>query len=75
MAHLLEIEGQKAGFKRSYRASIDRIESLSVQIAPIEEQRKSISKITQYEEKIAEAKAIMDDCADRKKVILKKWLR
>lgn len=75
MAHLLEIEGQKAGFKRSYRASIDRIESLSVQIAPIEEQRKAISKITQYEEKIAEAKAIMDDCADRKKVILKKWLR
>ena len=75
MAHLLKIEGQKAGFKRSYRASIDRIESLSVQIAPIEEQRKAISEIENYEQKISEAKVVMDGCAERKKQILEKWLR
>ena len=75
MAHLLEEEGKKAGFKRSYRASIDRIESLSVQVAPIEEQRKAISEIETYEQKISEAKAVMAGCAERKKQILEKWLK
>ncbi len=75
MAHLLEEEGKKAGFKRSYRASIDRIESLSVRIAPIEEQRKAISEIETYEQKISEAKAVMEGCAERKKQILEKWLK
>ena len=75
MAHLLEEAGKNAGFNRSYRASIDRIESLSVQVAPIEEQRKAISKITQYKAKISEAKSTMADCADRKKAILEKWLQ
>lgn len=75
MAHLLENEGKKAGFKRSYRASIDRIESLSVQVAPIDEQRKAISEIETYESKIAKAKSVMDGCAERKKMILEKWLK
>lgn len=75
MAHLLEEEGKKVGFKRSYRASIDRIESLSVKVAPIEEQRKAISEIETYEQKIAEAKSVMSGCADRKKQILDKWLK
>ena len=75
MAHLLEKEGKKAGFKRSYRASIDRIESLSVQVAPINEQRKAVNDIEIYEEKIAEAKAIMAGCANRKKQILERWLK
>lgn len=75
MAHLLEVEGQKVGFKRSYRASIDRIESLSVQIAPIEEQRKAISEIENYEQKISEAIAVMEGCAERKKQILEKYLK
>lgn len=75
MAHLLEQEGRKVGFKRSYRASIDRIESLSVNVAPIDEQRKAISEIEIYEQKIAEAKAVMAGCADRKKEILDKWLK
>ena len=75
MAHLLEVEGKKAGFKRSYRASIDRIESLSVRVAPIEEQLKVISEIEAYEQKIAEAKTVMAGCAERKKQILEKWLK
>lgn len=75
MAHLLEEEGKKVGFKRSYRASIDRIESLSVKVAPIEEQRKAVSEIESYEAEIAKAKAVMAGCAERKKQILEKWLR
>ena len=75
MAHLLKIEGQKAGFKRSYRASIDRIESLSVQIAPIEEQKKAMKEIETYEAEIAKARVVMDSCSERKKKILEKWLK
>lgn len=75
MAHLLEEEGKKVGFKRSYRASIDRIESLSVRIAPIDEQRKAVSEIESYEAEIAKAKAVMSGCAERKKQILERWLK
>ena len=75
MAHLLEKEGKKVGFKRSYRASIDRIESLSVLVAPIDEQRKAVSEIESYESEIAKAKEVMVGCAKRKKKILEKWLR
>lgn len=74
MAYLLEKEGKKAGFSRSYRASIDRIKSLSVQVAPIEEQRKAIKEIETYESEIAAAKAVMAACTEKKKMILDKWL-
>lgn len=74
MAYLLEKEGKKAGFSRSYRASIDRIKSLSVQAAPTEEQRKALKEIEIYESEIAAAKAVMAACADKKKMILDKWL-
>ena len=74
MAYLLEKEGKKAGFSRSYRASIDRIKSLSVQAAPIEEQRKALKEIEAYESEIAVAKLVLSACADKKKMILDKWL-
>lgn len=74
MAYLLEKEGKKAGFSRSYRASIDRIKSLSVQAAPIEEQRKALKEIEAYESEIAVAKAVLSAYADKKKMILDKWL-
>lgn len=74
MAYLLEKEGKKAGFSRSYRASIDRIKSLSVQAAPIEEQRKALKEIEAYESEIAVAKVVLSAYADKKKMILNKWL-
>ncbi len=74
MAYLLEKEGKKTGFSRSYRASIDRIKSLSVQAAPIEEQRKALKEIEAYESEIAVAKAVLSAYADKKKMILNKWL-
>lgn len=75
MAHLLEVEGLRIGFKRSYRASIDRIEGLSVRVAPIEEQRKAIEEIEAYEKKIIEAQILMGSCESRKKAILDRYLR
>lgn len=74
MAWLLEKEGKRVGFSRTYRASIDRIESLTVQVAPIEEQRKAIEKIDAYEVSIDQAKTVMTSCAERKKAILEKYL-
>ena len=74
MAYLLQKEGERVGFNRSYRASIDRIESLTVDVAPIEEQRKAVSKVEQYEAEIRKAQAIMNGCAARKKAILDKYL-
>lgn len=74
MAYLLQKEGERVGFNRSYRASIDRIESLTVDVAPIEEQRKAVSKVEQYEAEIRKAQTIMDGCAARKKAILDKYL-
>lgn len=62
-------------FERSYRASIDRIEGLTVKVAPIEEQRKAIAEITVYEQKITEAKAIMQTCEKRKQAILDSYLK
>ena len=74
MAHLLKKAGEKAGFKRSYRASIDRIKSLTVQAAPIEEQRIALQKIETYEAAITAAKSVLSVCAGKKKMILEKWL-
>lgn len=75
MAHLLEVAGQEVGFKRSYRASIDRIESLSVRVAPIDDQQKAISEIEAYEQKIIEAEIVMKGCKNRKQAILDKYLK
>lgn len=41
-------EGERVGFSRSYRASIDRMEGLTVEVAPIEEQRKAVAQVEQY---------------------------
>ena len=70
----LEKEGKKAGLSHSYRASIDRIKSLSVQAAPIEDQREALKEIEIYESEIVAAKAVMATCAEKKKMILDKWL-
>ena len=74
MAYLLNKEGERIGFKRSYRASIDRIENLTVKIAPIEAQRKAVNQVEEYEAEIQKAQVIMAQCANKKKAILDKYL-
>ena len=74
MAYLLQKEGEQVGFSRTYRASIDRIEGMTVEVAPIEAQRQAIAQVEQYEAAIRQAQAIMDGCAARKKAILDKYL-
>ena len=74
MAYLLQKEGERVGFSRTYRASIDRIEGLSVNAAPIEMQRQAVAQVEQYEAEIRKAQAVIDGCAARKKAILDKYL-
>lgn len=74
MAYLLQKEGKRAGFKRSYRASIDRISSLTINVAPIEAQRQAIALVEQYEAEIKRAEAVMAQTANKKKAILDKYL-
>ena len=74
MAYLLEKEGERVGFSRTYRASIDRIESLTVNIAPIENQKQAVAQVEQYESEIRKAQTVMDGCAAKKKAILNKYL-
>ncbi len=75
LAYVFEQEGKKEGFKRSYRASIDRIEAMSVTLPPFAEQQKIVRKISALEDKIAAAKKIMSECPERKQAVLDKWLR
>ena len=74
MAYLLQKEGERAGFKRSYRASIDRISSLTIDVAPIEAQRQAIALVEQYETEIKKAKAVMAQTANKKNEILNRYL-
>lgn len=54
MAYLLEKSGESAGFSRSYRASIDRIKSLMVDVPNIEVQNLKMIDVYGLEKKIRE---------------------
>lgn len=45
---MINTKVEKTDFSRSYRDSIDRAESLSVKVAPIEEYWEAIKKIATY---------------------------
>lgn len=54
MAYLLEKEGEKIGFSRTLRASIDRIKNISVEVPNIILQNEAMGKIAKLESKITE---------------------
>ena len=74
LAWLLQKAGEAAGFKRSYRASIDRVKSLTIQAAPMENHMAAMEEVFRYEELISKVKLKMETCTERKKEILKKYL-
>ncbi|MBV4417483.1 N-6 DNA methylase [Clostridium tyrobutyricum] len=49
VAYALEHEGEERGFKRSYRASIDRIQSIQIKAPSLKEQKKAIDEISKFE--------------------------
>lgn len=74
LAHLLDTEGKRVGFKRSYRASLERVGNLILAIPPLSAQQQAVAQITSYEAEIAKAHAIMDTCQSRKQAVLDKYL-
>ena len=52
LAHLLEIEGRRLGFSRSFRASLDRIQGISFLVPSREVLDKKIEKILKIQANI-----------------------
>lgn len=72
--YMLEVAGRNAGFNRSYRASIDRIESLIIPVVPIDEQNLIMQKVEKLEEKINEEIAKMQGLMSRRRDIVNSYL-
>ena len=70
----LERVGKQFGFSRSLRASIDRVEQLSIPVPPLQEQERIIREIEGYEAEIRKAEAVMQAAEARKSAILRKYL-
>lgn len=70
--YLLTIQLENAGkYERHYKY----LKRIKVPIPSIIDQQQVVSEIETCEQKIAEAKAEMAGCAERKKQILEKWLK
>lgn len=75
LAHVLEIEGKKMGFSRTYRASIDRIQSISFYVPDIAIQNEVAVKVQDIETKIAEAEQHLANLQSKTSEILNKYLQ
>ena len=73
LAHVLEIEGKKMGFSRTYRASIDRIQSISFYVPDIAIQNEVVAKVQDIEKKIAEAKQQLEKLQGKTTVVLNQY--
>jgi restriction endonuclease S subunit len=70
LAWALEEEGKRRGFSRTLRASIDRVKRLTIQLPPIDEQRKTAEQVFEYEAKIIAAKTKLSELEGKKQDIL-----
>ena len=74
MAHILEIEGEKMKFSRSYRASMDRIQSIVFAVPDITLQRETIKKVIDLEEQIKTARLKLNELSQKKQEIIQSYL-
>lgn len=74
LAYILESEGKKMGFSRSYRASIDRIQGISFEVPDRVVQDDTIAKIEAIEEKIRVSEKALNDLTGKTVSILKQYL-
>ena len=72
LVHALFVAGSAAGFKRSYRASIDRVASLKIAVPPLAEQRRIVAEVEKCEREIAAAEARLASATADKFAILSK---
>ena len=70
LAWLLEKEGRKRRFSRSYRASIDRIEGIVVSVPAKSKQDKVVNQVSELENKIRECEQRLRAIENKKMAIL-----
>lgn len=61
-------------FSRSYRASIDRIESISFVVPDADAQNAAMAEVIELERKIAEAEKQLANISSKKAAVLEKYL-
>ena len=74
LAFALNKEGKILGFSRSKRASIDRVEGITIPLPKFKDQQKELSQIEKLEKQIDEAQKAIDASTELKNVVLKKYL-
>ena len=74
LAHILRKEGEKFGFSRNNRASIDRIKGITFNVSDIAKQNEVVAKIEELETKISEAEKQLEALQGKTAEILNKHL-
>ena len=69
-----EAASKMTGASGHRRVPISFYENLNVPVPSLEEQQRIVQEIETYEAEIVSAKAVMATCAEKKKMILDKWL-
>ena len=72
--YMLEIAGKRAGFSRSYRASIDRIEGLTIPAVPFKEQNAIMKKVEAIEEHIRKEVTKMQGLEEKRSRVVTSFL-
>ena len=72
--YMLEIAGRRAGFGRSYRASIDRIEGLTIPAVPLKEQNAIMKQVEAIEKQILKEEAKMRGFEEKRSKIVTSYL-
>lgn len=74
LAFALNEEGKICGFSRSKRASIDRVEGITIPLPKFKDQQKAIPQIEKLEKQINEAQKAIDAFIELKTAVLRKYL-
>ena len=74
MARILETEGKKMNFSRTYRASIDRVKGISFSVPSFEVQEKTMKQVVELEAKISELESGLASLDSKKAKILASFL-
>lgn len=74
MARILETEGKKMNFSRTYRASIDRVEGISFSVPSFDVQEKAMKQVVELEAKIYELERKLETFEGKKAEILASFL-
>ena len=75
LVHILDIEGRKMGFSRSYRASIDRVQGITFTVPERSMQDSVIQKVFEVEKQITGAEAKLKELGIKQNEVLQKYLQ